>query len=571
MILFGGRAGRAGGLLAGIMAGAVLWSGTVSGGGGSLSLRLPSAVLADSLEGAGDKGPRGFPTGPALEAIEQGQGGSAAAPPGKPVNPAWGPSAWIQEGGSETRNPYFSPPAEKGRGPVPPSARTPADITEKPSDLSFSPKAFESGLRDALVPDSWTRTFGTTPLEHLAYRFIHQPIVVSGRVILSSTRGRVVCLDAVSGATLWESRLPESVWAPAVAKDGTLYVASGNPYVTASHMMGYAQTRTIRRGNGPGHLYALSLATGKILWTAPVPGPVLGSPALAGDTLWLATGAGRLAGYSLEKEKEILEMPLSSSSGWSSPLYVHHWLWLSLEGPTKLAALWPDRKRTVWALSVPPSERLVLFTPTPSFGAKRLVTLFRSLGKDGPVEELAVVSAVTGHVFHQVRFGGAGPPPPDAAKGQPGLPPYARVYEGMAGVSVAGTTALSASDLFDQAMAVDIVSGRLFWSVPLPSRPSGPGTAVGGLYVLPLADRIAYLELASGKKSGKTLLPGPPSLGSPPVVGDTLYFSGRDGTVRAVSLEDYRRVIHPPSPKTASGIGGRNNAGDAGAKGDSGP
>jgi hypothetical protein len=385
------------------------------------------------------------------------------------------------------------------------------------------------------------------------YRFGHQPLVVSGRVVAASTRGRVVCLDAVTGDTLWVRRLPESVWAPEVTDGRTLYVVSGTPYVTAPHMMGYAQTRTIRRGSGSGHLYALSIVTGKVLWSAPVPGPVLGSPVLADRVLWVATGSGRLAGYSVTREKKILEMPLFSSSGWSSPLFVHHWIWLSLEGPTKLMALWPDKKRTVWSLSVPPDERLVLFTPTPSFGDKRLITLFRSFRKGVPGEELAVVSAVTGHVFHRISFSRGAPPLPGAEKPQPGLPPYARVYEGMDGVAVSGKTAVASSDLFGRAMAIDIPSGHLYWSAPLPSRPSGPGTLAGGLYILPLRGKVDLIGLGSGKEVGKLSFRGSPGPGSPPVVGTTLYLSGWNGEIRAVSLDRFAKTIFPEPVKSPAG------------------
>lgn len=551
---------------AGMLAGWFFLSGTGAGAGGGLPLSVRPAY-ADSLGEEDARTPKGFPTGPVLESLDlaRGSGLSRHRPSGIPVNPSWGPKLWPQEGGSDSRNPYFS-------APLPPKTATAKTAPLPGADPYDASGHFgligEDGAASAEKPSgevSWTRTFGTSPLERMNYRFVRQPMLVSGRVVLVSTRGQVLCLDAVTGGILWKRRLPASVWAPAVSDGQVLYVVSGTPFVTAPHMMGYAQSRIIRRGNGPGHLFALSLATGKILWSAPTPGPALGSPVLAGGSLWVTTGSGRLAGYSLEREKKVLEMPLASSSGWSSPLFVHNWLWLSLEGPTKLLALWPDRKRTVWALSVPPDRRLVLFTPTPSFGDKRLVTLFRSVRKGVPDEELAVVSAVTGHVFHQIPFSSIAPVKEGGP--QPDLPPYARVYEGMAGVTVSGQTAVAASNLFGRAMAVDIASGHLYWSTPLPSDPLGPGTLAGGLYILPLRGRIEFFLLASGKEIGHQSFRGSPGAGSPPVIGSTLYVSGQDGTVRAISLERYRNIIVPPPPEKGSGANQATSTGGRGGEG----
>lgn len=510
--------------------GASVFLGFISG---TVGLRLPGVALASSFgaDPGGSGGdtllPQGFPPQEALDAIEQGAtaGTVAHAVSLRPTDALLGPAVWAQEGGGETRNPFFSPqvPASPGG-----SAATNA------SGLPI-------GEGRAKRSPAWIRHFGGGGLDRMNFRFFRQPVVVGGRVIVTSTRGVVLCLDAVTGRTLWESRLPESVYAPAVADRTTVYLAGGMPWVTAPHMLGYAQSRTIRRGRRTGRLYALSLLSGKLLWSAPVPGPVLGSPVLAGGMVWLTTGAGHLAGYGIEQERKTLDMPLSSSSGWSSPLFVHHWLWLSLEGPTKLLALWPEKKRTVWALSAPPEQRLVLFTPTPSFGDRRLLTLFREMDGGVPVEHLSIVSAVTGNIFHEVAFSGV-PRIPSS-----GLPPYARVYEGMAGVTVSGQTAVAASALFRQAMAVDIPSGHRFWRRSLPSRPYGSGTMVGGLYILPLVGEVLLLDLATGKEAGRIPFDGAPGSGSPPVVGKTLYLSGRNGQVAAISLTPYGRFIAPPA------------------------
>ncbi len=500
---------------------------------------------------AGAPSGMGFPTGQDLNAAEQGTGTGEQArrPPGKPVIPDWGPGFWLQEGGGPERNPFYSwPPRRKETG-----KKEGSSLLSSPSGTTVEPVKKEGTKQfpftDRMHPPhvAWSRDFGRGSLARADFRFAHQPIVVNGRLLLVSTRGEVVCLDAVTGVTLWHLGLPEPVRAPGVSDGEILYIATGSPFITASHMMNYAQTRTIRRGTEPAHLYALSLVTGKVVWQARLPGPALGSPVLAGKTLWVATGKGVLAGFSTEKEGPLGTVRLLASPGWSSPLYLRHWLWVSLEGPQRLAALWPEKERTVWALSSPRGERLVLFSPSPSFGALRLVTLLLSVSKGVPSERMAILSAVTGHLFFEVPFKNPSPP----ATMEPGAKsasPVSRVYEGGATVTIAGRTAVAASSIVGRAMAVDIPSGHPFWEVALPGGTTGGVTVAGLLCAVPGKDRVLLLDLATGQMLGLLDAKGMPAPGPPPIVGNTLYLAGEDGQVRALPLDRYRSKIFPAIP-----------------------
>ena len=512
-----------------------------------------------SSAGADDSGPMGFPTGTDLGAAEQGTGSGAGEatrrPPGKPIIPDWGPGFWVEEGGGPERNPFYS---------WPPRRKTPEETSkEAPGGAPVSLPPKKEGTKafpftDRMHPPhvAWVRDFGRTELNRPEFRFAHQPIVVNGRLVLTSTRGEVLCLDAVTGVTLWRKSLPDAVRASAVSDGETLYIATGSPDITAPHMMAYAQTRTILRGTGTEHLYALSLSTGKLIWQAPLPGPALGSPVLSGKTLWVATGLGWLAGFSTEKEGPAGKVRLLASPGWSAPLALHHWLWISLEGPQKLSALWPDKGRTVWALSSPKAERLVLFSPTPAFGAMRLLTRMVSVHGGQVSERLVILSAVSGHIFSEVPF------TPFASsvtmkKAGGASPPDARVFEGLATVTVAGQTAVVVSALSREALAVDIPSGHLFWKVPLRGEPSGAVTVAGLLCVLPETGHVVLLDLATGQELGHVDVEGVPAPGPAPIVGTTLYLAGEDGKVRAVSLDAYRTKIYPPpAPQSPSSPGG---------------
>jgi hypothetical protein len=186
----------------------------------------------------------------------------------------------------------------------------------------------------------------------------------------------------------------------------------------------------------------------------------------------------------------------------------------------------------------------------------RLLTRMVSVHGGQVSERLVILSAVSGHIFSEVPF------TPFASsvtmkKAGGAYPPDARVFEGLATVTVAGQTAVVVSALSREALAVDIPSGHLFWKVPLRGEPSGAVTVAGLLCVLPETGHVVLLDLATGLELGHVDGEGVPAPGPAPIVGTTLYLAGEDGKVRAVSLDAYRTKIYPPpAPQSPSSPGG---------------
>jgi alcohol dehydrogenase (cytochrome c) len=80
-------------------------------------------------------------------------------------------------------------------------------------------------------------------------------------------RGRLVALDAATGRTLWDRRLPSPDFGCAAVSNDVVFTST------------YAGT-----------LYALATATGRILWSAKLPAGINGCPAVAGDMLIVGAG-----------------------------------------------------------------------------------------------------------------------------------------------------------------------------------------------------------------------------------------------------------------------------------------
>ena len=80
-------------------------------------------------------------------------------------------------------------------------------------------------------------------------------------------RGRLVALDAATGRTLWDRRLPSADFGCAAVSNDVVFTST------------YAGT-----------VYALATATGRILWSAKLPAGINGCPAVAGDMLIVGAG-----------------------------------------------------------------------------------------------------------------------------------------------------------------------------------------------------------------------------------------------------------------------------------------
>ena len=79
--------------------------------------------------------------------------------------------------------------------------------------------------------------------------------------------GRLVALDAATGRTLWDTRLPSPDFGCAAVSNDVVFTST------------YAGT-----------LYALATVNGRILWSAKLPAGVNGCPAVAGDMLVVGAG-----------------------------------------------------------------------------------------------------------------------------------------------------------------------------------------------------------------------------------------------------------------------------------------
>ena len=99
-----------------------------------------------------------------------------------------------------------------------------------------------------------------------------QPLVKDGRVYIGSFSSDFFALDAETGSMIW--KFPDATnwyWSRAITNGDTLFV-----------------------GSTDGNLYALDAASGRLRWVYPTEGSIVGSPALVGDRVAVASTDGRV-------------------------------------------------------------------------------------------------------------------------------------------------------------------------------------------------------------------------------------------------------------------------------------
>ena len=137
------------------------------------------------------------------------------------------------------------------------------------------------------------------------------PAIEDGRVFFGSMDQKVYALD-LEGRFIWEFATGGAVTAEPLVKDGRVYIGSfssdfyaldaetgkqvwkfpdaGNWYWSRAVTNG----DTLFVGSTDGNLYALDSSSGQLRWVFPTNGSIVGSPALVGDRVAVASTDGRV-------------------------------------------------------------------------------------------------------------------------------------------------------------------------------------------------------------------------------------------------------------------------------------
>ena len=122
----------------------------------------------------------------------------------------------------------------------------------------------------------------------------------------AATMGTLYAINAESGKMKWKMATGGEVYSSAAVADGVVYVTSKNRQTYAisqenghtiwQHPIGGDASPAIRRGvlyigSDDGGLYALDAKSGEVKWLFPTGSPIVSSPAVVGNVVFVASGS----------------------------------------------------------------------------------------------------------------------------------------------------------------------------------------------------------------------------------------------------------------------------------------
>jgi outer membrane protein assembly factor BamB len=133
--------------------------------------------------------------------------------------------------------------------------------------------------------EAWRVQILEKPVERLPFdnpksrydRFGSDVTVAGGRLYVGTHEGKLIALEAATGARVWEFATGDSVLAAPALASGRLYVGSYDK-----------------------HVYALDAASGRLLWKRDTQGAVVSTPAVAGDLVVVGNRCYDLVGIRAE-------------------------------------------------------------------------------------------------------------------------------------------------------------------------------------------------------------------------------------------------------------------------------
>ncbi len=168
-----------------------------------------------------------------------------------------------------------------------------------------------TGYTESPAPNTNQLRWNYTTGDHVGSSQGSSPAVVAGKVYVGSDDGRVYCLDAVTGAQVWNYTTGDWVESSPAVADGKVYVGSmdGNVYcldaVTGTQVWNYTTGDVVFSspvvaagkvyvGSWDGKVYCLDAVTGAHIWDYTTGDVVFSSPVVAAGKVYVGSWDGKV-------------------------------------------------------------------------------------------------------------------------------------------------------------------------------------------------------------------------------------------------------------------------------------
>ncbi|MCY0878833.1 MAG: PQQ-binding-like beta-propeller repeat protein [Firmicutes bacterium] len=376
----------------------------------------------------------------------------------------------------------FSAGRHPSRAPVPPWARFPATSALPPVPAPWTVFRGSIGHNSAYragwhLREGYALTLGTALVE--------APTVSRGVAYVGTNSQQVFAIQVTSGRVLWHAQVANMAMTAPLIRDGLVVVGLGN-----NMFRGFSPSRGWIRGTGTNGLEALSARTGRPVWFFRTTGEDMPTPVLFGQAVYEVTGGGRLIAVSLTSGKLLWSLALGGFDSMSSPLVLGHTLYVATNSyfqsyPATRSTVWAINllsHQVVWARNLPVASGLSDCSIA-SNGQTLYIAGVPAIADHGESRRLSnaffALSARTGQVLWSRSLGAGVVSSLDQEEEGIPLVTGGVVYEG--------------SPASHRVMAVNAATGRVIWTITLPTGVTANPVLVGAHLVVAGNNGVLYL------------------------------------------------------------------------------
>ncbi len=324
------------------------------------------------------------------------------------------------------------------------------------------------------------------------------PSVVDGVAYMGSLAGSVYAVDVATGRLLWSFAADNQVMSQPVVVGGEVIFGSGNKG------MGRLPTGGIVRGTGESGIYALEARTGQELWFQQTLGESMPTPTVSNGVVYEGTGGQMFYAIDARTGQLLWRLPLGSYVSMSSPTVVGNVAIVGGATPYRLIGVDLGTHEIAWTLPLPQAPGGVDDITATAAGGLAYVQVPE--GKYAPQVVEMAVQATTGQVVWQRVLGtdrwnllqrAAGQGTLAADDGEEAA--VASVRRGVLYVGAAGLHGI---------WALDAATGQPVWSRPanVPAAVRTSPLVAGGSIYATTNNRLYVVDAATGRLQGQRSL-----------------------------------------------------------------
>jgi outer membrane protein assembly factor BamB len=359
--------------------------------------------------------------------------------------------------------------------------------------------------------------------------FSSSPTVADGTLYIGNNAGQLFAVDPMSGKIKWTYKVSNPLMSAPIVYGPAVIVGEGDE----SSPNGSSPSHPIRVGDPPSALIALDRQSGALLWRTALQGSGMPTPAIIGGILLHHNGAGTLLALDPASGRTLYARKLRSIASMSAIVPIGGDAFITAGVDTN--AVWAMHAKDgslIWRSLFSPVASGMGDCPSATDSTRAYCTYVAPPTSATPVqtERSAQLRAYAVDLKSGKRVWDVPLERGQLPKRNEAAIPLLAQNAVFLGSSVSGIM-----------HALDPSSGQMKWHVTTHGPVKGGIVDVGGiLYFGDLGGYLWALNGSNGHAVGVKNVRTPFNVGSPTVVGNTLFIGSRGGTLMAVPLSVIR-------------------------------